>query len=225
MSDTTQRLAGLSPEKRALLMQRLAKEKTAGAKITRRARPEIVPPSFAQQRLWLLDQMEPGSASYNIPAAAWLRGRVDIGILRRCLGELVRRHESLRTIFPAVDGTPRQHVTDPYDVALPLHEAKDRDAALAIARDEVTHGFDLTRGPLMRALLVRISDDEHLLVLNIHHIAIDGWSLGIFFRELAALYEGTPLSEPPLQYADYALWQREWLQGETLQKQLGYWTE
>ena len=225
MSDTAQRLAGLSPEKRALLMQRLAKEKNAGAKITRRARPEIVPPSFAQQRLWLLDQMEPGSASYNIPAAAWLRGRVDLDVLRRCLAELVRRHESLRTVFPAVDGTPRQLITDPYEVELPLHEAADRDAALAIARNEVTRGFDLARGPLMRALIVRISDDEHLLVLNIHHIAIDGWSLSIFFRELAALYEGAPLADAPLQYADYALWQREWLQGETLQKQLAYWTE
>jgi len=226
MSDTTaQRLAGLSPEKRALLMQRLAKEKTAAAKIARRARPELVPPSFAQQRLWLLDQMEPGTASYNIPAAAWLHGPIDVTVLRRCLGELVRRHESLRTVYPAVDGTPRQVIGDPYPVELPLHEAADRDAALAIARKEVTRGFDLARGPLMRALIARISNDEHLLVLNIHHIAIDGWSLGIFFRELAALYEASPLGEPPLQYADYALWQREWLQGETLQKQLGYWTE
>jgi amino acid adenylation domain-containing protein len=224
-SDTAKRLAGLSPEKRALLMQRLAKEKTAGAKIVRRAPAVVVPPSFAQQRLWLLDQMEPGTASYNIPAAAWLHGPIDVALLRRCLGELVRRHESLRTLYPAVDGTPRQVIGEPYPVELPLHEAADRDAALEIGRKEVTRGFDLARGPLMRALLVRISEDEHLLVLNIHHIAIDGWSLGIFFRELAALYEASPLGEPPLQYADYALWQREWLQGETLQKQLGYWAE
>ncbi len=149
----------------------------------------VVPPSFAQQRLWLLDQMEPGTASYNIPAAAWLHGPIDVALLRHCLGELVRRHESLRTLYPAVDGTPRQVIGEPYPVELPLHEASDRDAALAIGRKEVTRGFDLARGPLMRALLVRISEDEHLLVLNIHHIAIDGWSLGIFFRELASLYE------------------------------------
>ncbi|HYI11616.1 MAG TPA: amino acid adenylation domain-containing protein [Thermoanaerobaculia bacterium] len=226
-----QRLAALSPEQRALLLQRLADQKAAKAKVSRRARPEVIPPSFAQQRLWLLDQLEPGTASYNIPAAAWLTGRVDPDVLRRCLDELVRRHEALRTILGAIEGTPRQVIGEPFPVALPLYEAAGREAALAIANKEAALGFDLARGPLLRALLIRSAAEEHLLVINFHHVIIDGWSLSIFFRELAALYEAflegqpSPLGEPPLQYADYALWQREWMQGETLQGQLDYWKE
>ena len=224
MSDVAGRLAGLSPEKRALLMERLAQSKAARDKVTRRPRAEVIPPSFAQQRLWLLDQIESGTASYNIPAGAWLHGRVDLDALRRSLDELVRRHEALRTTFVAVDGTPRQVIGAPYAVDLPVFEARDRAEALKIAHEEAARGFDLARGPMLRARVVRLADDEHLLIINVHHVAIDGWSLGIVFRELTALYGGAALEEPPLQYADYAMWQREWLQGETLQKQLDYWT-
>jgi amino acid adenylation domain-containing protein len=235
VADAMQRIAELSPEKRALLLAQLGREKAAKAKITPRERPAVIPPSFAQQRLWLLDQLEPGSASYNIPFGSWMAGRPDLDVLRRSFDELVRRHESLRTVFPATDGRPRQTVLAPYAVALPVYDVSSsgtaREAALAIARNEAAGPFDLANGPLMRALVVRLSEVEHLLIINVHHIVIDGWSLGVFYRELTAIYEAflegrpSPLAEAPLQYIDYALWQREWLQGPVLDKQLAYWTE
>jgi amino acid adenylation domain-containing protein len=231
MSDTTQRIAGLSPQKRALLLQQLAKEKAARGRIVRRERPDPLPPSFAQQRLWLLDQLEPGSASYNVPAAAWMRGKLDLDVLRRCLEELVQRHEALRTTVPSTDGRPRQVIAAKGRVELPLVHASSRAEALAIGREEATRPFDLVRGPLMRTLVVRLSEEEHLLVFNFHHIAVDGWSFSILYRELGVLYEAfiegrpSPLPELPIQYADFALWQREWLQGEVLEGQLDYWTE
>jgi len=239
MTDTSQRIAGLSPQKRALLLQQLAKEKTARVRITRRERPDPLLPSFAQQRLWLLDQLEPDSASYNVPAAAWMRGKPDLAILRRCLGELVRRHEALRTTMAATEGRPRQVIAPPgeaVELPLPLYDVSHlpagerRAAALAIGQKEATTPFDIARGPLMRTLLVRLDEDEHLLVFNFHHIVVDGWSFSILYRELGALYEAflegrpSPLPALPIQYADFALWQREWLQGDVLQQQLDYWT-
>jgi amino acid adenylation domain-containing protein/thioester reductase-like protein len=236
MSDTSQRIADLSPEKRLLLLQKLAKEKAARARIQPRPRIDPIPPSFAQQRLWLLDQLEPGSPAYNVPAGAWMRGTPDLDVLRRCLEELVQRHEALRTTIPATDGRPRQAIAGSIPIDLPLHdvsqlpEGERRTAALAIAHTEATTPFDLARGPLMRARVVRLSDNEHLLVLNFHHVAIDGWSFSTFYRELGALYEAfvggrpSPLPELQLQYADFAMWQREWLQGDALKSQLDYWT-
>jgi amino acid adenylation domain-containing protein len=230
MSETTQRIADLSPQKRALLLQQLAREKAARGRIVRRERPDPLPTSFAQQRLWLLDQLEPDSASYNVPAGAWMRGRLDLDVLRRCLEELVQRHEALRTTVPSADGRPRQVIAPSGRVELPLYHAASRAEARAIGQKEATRPFDLAKGPLMRTLVVRLSEEEHLLVFNFHHIAVDGWSFSIIYRELGALYEAfldgrpSPLAELPIQYADFALWQREWLQGDVLQAQLDYWT-
>lgn len=237
MSDTSQRIADLSPQKRALLLQQVAKEKAKRGRIAARPRPDTIPPSFAQQGLWLLDQIESGSASYNLPMAFWMDGRPDLDVLRRCLEELVRRHESLRTTIPSSDGKPRQAIAEPGPVDVLLHDVSHlpagerRAAALAVGQRETTTPFDLARGPLMRTIVVRLSEEQHLLVFNFHHIIVDGWSLGILYRELGVLYEAflhgrpSPLPDLPIQYADFALWQREWLQGDTLKSQLDYWTE
>ena len=195
----------------------------------------VFPASFAQQRLWFLDQLEPGSPAYNIPAAVRLRGRLDPGALEHALREVVRRHESLRTTFSVVDGEPVQVISpsQPLDVPLiSLADAADveREArVLAFTREEALTHFDLSVGPLLRARLLKLSDEEHVLLLTMHHIVSDGWSMSVLVREAAALYaafaegEASPLEELPIQYADYAEWQREYLRGETLEALLSYW--
>jgi amino acid adenylation domain-containing protein len=224
------RVANLSPEKRALLLQQLAKEKQAKGRIGRRPRPEVISPSFAQQRLWVLDQLDPGSPNYNIPMAAWMRGRLDLDVLRRAWNEILRRHESLRTTLPSSEGQPRQVVNE-LTIDIPVTELPDREAALTFAHTEARKPFDLAKGPLVRVVLARVAEDEHLLVLNFHHAVVDGWSLSIVFKELTELYtaflEGrpSPLPELPIQYVDYSLWQREWMQGDTLKTQLAWWAE
>jgi amino acid adenylation domain-containing protein len=195
-----------------------------------------LPLSFAQQRLWFLHQMEPASPFYNIPAAVRLTGALDAAALRRALGEIVRRHEALRTTFlTTADGSAQVVHPAPRQFALPAHDlsalprARAEAEAMRVARAEAETPFDLTRGLMLRALLVRVSGDEHLLVLNLHHVAGDGWSVGVLFRELGALYEAfaaglpSPLAAPPVQYADFAVWQREWLREEVLEAQLAYW--
>jgi amino acid adenylation domain-containing protein len=233
------RLAGLSPEKRALLMQQLSRQAAAAPKqeIGRRPRPARLPLSFSQQRLWILDQFEPGSAAYNVPLTMWSQGQLDDALLQRALSEIVRRHESLRTVMVADDEGPQQIVLAPAPVPVERQDLRDlpaedrHDAAFALARREAARPFDIARGPLFRALLVQVADDAHLFVLNAHHIAVDGWSLSIVLDELRTLYaafyagQPSPLPELPLQYVDYALWQRELLDSEQLRKQLAYWTE
>ncbi|MEO6195390.1 MAG: amino acid adenylation domain-containing protein, partial [Thermoanaerobaculia bacterium] len=198
--------------------------------------PEL-PLSFAQQRLWFLDRLQPGSASYNMPTAYRLRGRVEPGALAAALGEIVRRHEALRTRFATGATGPVQRV-DP--VASPVLPQIDLEGLPGTARAgeelrlihaEALRPFDLERGPLLRPLLVRNAADEWVLLLSMHHIVSDGWSMGVLLRELDALYraafsgEPSPLPELPVQYVDYALWQRDWLQGEVLESQLGYWRQ
>ena len=192
--------------------------------------------SYAQQRLWFIDQLEPGSATYNIPSAVRLRGRLDEEALRRSLNEIVRRHEVLRTSFPSRDGEPRQQIREIDELELirldlrQTDEAEREEKLQEVLREEARGGFDLSRGPLIRAKLIRLSEDEHVLMVNMHHIVSDGWSMEIIVRELAQLYdafsqgEESPLAELEIQYADYAVWQREWLQGEVLERQLEYWT-
>src|SRR5829696_3565411 len=196
-----------------------------------------LPLSFSQQRMWLLDQLEPGTPTYNISHALRLSGTLDAEALRRSLEEIVSRHEALRTTFAAVDGEPVQVISAATDVELPIEdlttlpEAERENEAKRLARQEARSPFDLERGPLVRAKLLRLGEEEHLLLLTMHHIVSDGWSMGVFWRELGALYgafsEGkpSPLAEPPIQYADYALWQRQWLTGEALDRQLTYWKE
>jgi amino acid adenylation domain-containing protein len=193
------------------------------------------PASFAQQRLWFLDQLEPGAAAYNLVRAFRITGLLDINALTSAIRAVVRRHESLRTVFEMVEGETRQVVLSNVDIQVSLVDVTHlpsgdrRKAALRIASEEGKIPFDLTRGPLLRAFLVRIDQDQHLLVLAMHHIVTDGWSISILFRELARSYEAfvkgeePQLPELPLQYAEYAQWQRESISGEILAKQVAYW--
>ena len=235
------RLAALSSAKRALLELRLRQgraQASAGGgfpPIPRRASADWAPLSFAQQRLWFLEQLAPGSALYNVPCRAWLTGSLDVEALRRALAELVARHETLRTRIGTVDGHPVQVILPPGTIDLPVTDLTDLPRAdqqavvRRLATEEARRVFDLARGPLIRASLLRLSDTEHALLLTLHHLVSDGWSVGVLFRELGVLYEasvrGVPssLAELPIQYADYAVAQREWLQGPVLERELAYW--
>jgi amino acid adenylation domain-containing protein len=240
MSDQLQRLAKLSPEKQALLM-RLLNRTGDGARwlpiLPQRRTGDPFPLSFAQQRLWFLNQLQPDSSFYNVPDTYRLTGCLDARVLERCFDALVRRHETLRTTFKLVDGEPRQFINDPAPFNLPVIDlthlpAEGREAeALCLAEEEAERLFDLTRDPMLRARLLRLGAEEHFLLMSMHHIASDGWSRGILAGELMKLYEAysegrEPALEPlPIQYADYAVWQREYLTGEVLAEQLGYWKE
>jgi amino acid adenylation domain-containing protein len=195
-----------------------------------------LPLSFAQERLWFVDRLEPGSPVYHMPLHYRLTGSLDADALRRALAEVVRRHESLRTSLPFTGEAPVQRIAASVDVELPIHDLRDvadeaeRDAAAERLIGEVSNrAFDLERGPLFRAALVRMADDEHLLVVTLHHVIADGWSIGVLWSELSAIYtafvEGqpSPLSELPVQYGDFAQWQRGWLTGDELERQLAYW--
>ena len=195
------------------------------------------PLSYPQQRLWFLEQLAPGTAAHNLSAAIRLSGPLDAGALERGLAAIVRRHAALRTRFTATDGRPIQVVAD--EVAVPLVRddlrhvpPEQRDAAAErAAREEARRPFDLARGPLLRARLVHLAEGEHVLVLVLHHVICDAWSMSIFSRELAALYraelEGPPADLPalPVQYPDFARWQRRRLAGERLASQLRHWRE
>ncbi|HBL26687.1 MAG TPA: non-ribosomal peptide synthetase, partial [Acidobacteria bacterium] len=194
-----------------------------------------LPLSFSQQQLWVLDQMEPGRAHYNIPFAVKLGGLLHPAALAAALGEIARRHETLRTTFAILEGEPVQVIRPPAAVPLSLADLSAlppeprRSEARRLALAEAKTPFDLGRGPLLRATLLRLAAEEHLVLLTLHHIVSDGWSSGILVRELAALYcalaQGEPaqLPELPVQYADFAVWQRRWLEGEPLDAQLAYW--
>ncbi|HEX8321936.1 amino acid adenylation domain-containing protein, partial [Longimicrobium sp.] len=192
-----------------------------------------LPLSFAQERLWFLDHLEPGSTTYTIPAAWRLGGALDEAALERALGEVVRRHEALRTVFAEVDGSPVQVIAPFGGFALPVEDLSGMDEAALRRRagEEARRAFDLAAGPLFRAVLLRLGEEDHGLLVSMHHIVSDGWSMGVFFRELSALYAAyraggeSPLPEPAVQYADYAMWQREQLEGEVLDRQLAYWKE
>jgi amino acid adenylation domain-containing protein len=213
------------------LQQAPAEEETGDAGMELFAAPA----SFAQRRLWLLDRLQPGSAAYNVPVAIRLRGPLRAGDLADALGELAARHETLRTAFDEEEGEPVQVIHQELVPDLPRIDLSALPAgcaeaeALLQAREEARRPFDLGRAPLLRALLLRLGSEEHLLVLNLHHIVTDGWSLGILLRELSALYAAgaaglpSPLPELPIQYADFAAWQREWLQGELLEQKLRPW--
>ncbi|HEX4959209.1 MAG TPA: amino acid adenylation domain-containing protein, partial [Thermoanaerobaculia bacterium] len=201
-----------------------------------RAPGEPLPLSFAQRRLWFLEQLEPGTALYNVPGEVRLTGPLDAPALAAAFAEVLRRHEALRTVFLQVDGEPFQRVEPAAAGALPvidLTEWSDRSDLPArrrkaeeverLAVAEAARPFDLARGPVCRGLLLRLGPQEHRLLVTFHHIAADGWSLGLFLDELSALYEGAPLPALPIQYADYAVWQQDWLRGEVLERELAYW--
>jgi len=203
--------------------------------IPRRSDGASSPLSFAQQRLWFLAQWEPESPYYNIPCALRLTGPLDVAALRQSLTEIFRRHEALRTTFAVVQGQPVQIIGPPrpaplLELNLTAVSAETRDAeALRLATEDAQRPFDLAHGPLLRSTLLRLDEHDHLLLFTMHHIVSDGWSVAVLFEELAALYaafstgQPSPLSALPIQYADFAHWQRQWLQGDVLREQLAYW--
>ncbi|MFL5532478.1 MAG: condensation domain-containing protein, partial [Gemmatimonadales bacterium] len=231
-----QRLAALSPEQRALLEIRLKQAGLALPEvdgIPRRLPGVAAPLSFAQERLWFLEQLEPGT--YNVPQTLRLTGPLQVEALRESFGQIVRRHEVFRTTFSAPNGHPVQVIASDLDVPLPITDLSalpEGERELAARRFRTEHGrrpFDLERGPLFRTSLVRFSAEEHILLLCLHHSICDAWSMEVLFRELGELYQALArgerpvLPELPIQYADYAVWQRNRLKGEVLEHQLAYW--
>jgi len=208
----------------------------AAPPIPRRTGPEPAPLSFSQQRLWFLDQMEPGNVAYNGLGAVRMEGTLDVPALRGALAALVARHDALRTVFAVREGTPVQVVAPGARVDLPVVDlarlpsgAVDAEAA-RLARREARHPFDLSAGPLLRTRLLRLAPDRNLLVLGVHHAVVDGWSRGVIVREISEIYaalaagERPSLPPLPIQYPDYAAWQRERMQGDLLRDELAYWT-
>ena len=232
--------SALSPEKLDLLAKRIEQARSwrkviETPAIPKRQQLSPAPLSFAQQRLWFLDQLEPNSPLYNLPLALRLQGELQPEALRRTLTEIRRRHESLRTRFEAREGVPAQVIDPPQEFVWVAHDLswmkpdeREREV-LRLAGAEARRPFDLARGPLWRASLLRVAENEYVALFTMSHIVSDGWSMGVLVKEVAALYtaylrgEDSPLPELPIQYADYAVWQRAWMSGETLEKQLRYW--
>ncbi len=236
MTDIAQRIAALSPEQRAALQQRLKKRQQTSALLPRQDRSQVMPLSYAQERLWLHYQHDPESSVYNLPVAVRLRGTLDPVLLEQVFNELVARHESLRTVFFEQDGRPVQQVLPECPLTVVVHRlehvpADVREAEVQRLIDaDARRPFDLARGPLLRATLILLPG-ECVLISNMHHIASDDWSAGILVREKLALYaareQGQPLTLPelPVQYIDFAAWQRERLNGASLDQQLAYWEQ
>jgi amino acid adenylation domain-containing protein len=231
-------MSQLSAEERKLLaylLQEEGIEAPTQQAIPRRPQIDEAPPSFAQERFWFLDQLEPGNPAYTISTALRLLGQLDVAALEQSLNEIVRRHEALRTTFAAENGRPVQVIAPSLTLELPiidleaLPETEREVEARRVAAEEAERPFNLAQGPLLRTTLLRLGREEHALLLTIQHIVSDGWSMDVFRRELSLLYqafsagEPSPLPDLPIQYADYAVWQREWLRGEVLEEQLGYW--
>lgn len=238
MNDIAKRITTLSPEQRKLLWQRLKQNGSSGAPATipRQSRAaNFFPLSFAQERLWVVEQLRPGSPAYLISAAAGFNVPVKIAVLEQSLNALVQRHEILRTTFQTHQGRPVQKIAPFLSLTLPvvdlryIQETRRDELARRLAAEEGRQPFDLTRGPLLRAKLLRLGEERSLLLVTLHHIVFDGWCTSLLVKEIMALYAAfstgrpSPLPELPIQYADYAVWQREWLQGETLETLLSYW--
>ena len=196
-------------------------------------RERALPLSFAQQRLWFLEQLEPGTAVYNVPAGVRLGGEVNREGLQWALSEIMRRHEVLRTSFPAEEGRARQCIAEPSEMPLPVIDVSENGEALArqLAEEEAVRPFDLEHGPVWRSTLLRLGAEDHVLMVTMHHIASDGWSAGILVSEFVELYtawqeqRAATLPDLGVQYADFAVWQRDCLQGEVLERQTEYWKE
>lgn len=241
MNDLHKRIAELSPEKRKLFLRRLnqtQKEARSCNQIRPKSRESNhFPLSFAQQRLWFLNQLDPGNIAYNISQAMHLIGQLNVSVLAQSLNEVVRRHEALRATFAKVAGQPVQVIAPTLTLALPvvdlraLPAAKQEGEIKRLATEKAQQSFNLGRGPLLRVTLLRLSEAEHVVLLTMHHIIADGWSIGVFVKELASLYaaflhgQSSPLPDLSIQYADFAVWQRQWLQGEVLEAQLAYWKQ
>ncbi len=242
------RLAELSPDEQGALFEQLRRKREQEKKatlsptaqpISRQSREtRSFPLSFAQQRLWFLEQFEPNTSLYNIPEALHIKGHLQRAALQQTLNMLAARHETLRTTFIAKDGEPIQVIADPQPVSMPLVDLRSlpekarETAALSLVRAEGALPFDLAAGPLLRVTLLQLAEEEYILLLSMHHIISDGWSKGVLMHELTTLYQtlieapsraASCLPELPIQYADFAVWQRQWLQGQALEAQLDYW--
>jgi len=230
----------LSSKKRELLEAMLQEQGMGSAamqKIPRRKNVASIPMSFAQERLWFLSQLAPESPVYNIPAGVRLVGSLDVATLEKSLNEVVIRHEVLRTTFTKRDGGPVQIVTPSLklkisEIDLRAFPERGREAeAIRLVNENAKKPFDLSKGPLLRAILLRLGEQDHLFLITMHHIISEVWSITILFRELEVLYrafstgKSTPLPELPIQYADFAVWQRHFFKPEVLEKQLSYWKE
>jgi amino acid adenylation domain-containing protein len=240
MRDLSNRISALTPEQRALFEARLKQKglHAPDAQVIPRRPASDAPyclPSIDQERLWFIDQLQPGNCAYNIFSASRLRGPLDVGIMRRVVNELVVRHESLRTTFAVIDGQPVQVIAPELSIPLvpvdltSLPEAEREAEALRLATEDFATPFDLEKGPLVRIGLIRLADDDYVMHVNMHHTVTDRWSGAIFERETGLLYQAlaagrpSPLAPLPIQYADYAAWQRERMRGEIYQKQVEYW--
>ncbi|HTC92439.1 MAG TPA: condensation domain-containing protein, partial [Terriglobales bacterium] len=229
----------LSPKKRELLelllKQKNKKSSAEPESIPRRAESSTAPVPWVQRGLWFIEQHKPGISPYNIAAAYRLSGELKMNVLERALGEIIRRHEALRTSFSLAGGEPVQVIAPPQAFVLPVAdlraipvEARGSEA-LALATEEARLPFDLSRGPLMRTVLYQTDEQEFLLLIVLHHIIVDGLSMTVLFREMSVLYTAflagaaSPLTDPPLQYGDYAAWQLELLKGAGQQDQLEFW--
>ncbi|MEH1814615.1 MAG: amino acid adenylation domain-containing protein [Nostoc sp.] len=206
--------------------------------IPRVARDEALPLSFAQARLWFLQQIEPTDTSYNLPFAVRLTGKLDLAILEQSFNEIVRRHEVLRTTFITVDGKPSQAIpaescantpAQPLPLAVlnleELPATEQETEVQRLIREQAQQPFDLSQDSLIRLGILRLNAAEHVIYLTMHHTIADGWSIGVLMRELVSLYQAIPLPELPIQYADFAVWQRQWLQGEVWETQMSYWKQ
>ncbi|MDZ7269873.1 MAG: amino acid adenylation domain-containing protein [candidate division KSB1 bacterium] len=227
-------IAGLAQQ---LQQARLTAQGLQAPPLTPVSREGDLPLSFAQQRLWFLDQLEPNNPFYNIPSAVRLEGALDPAILEKCLTAIIARHEILRTRIVTEEGRPRQVITPALQWSLPVIDlsglpATEREAeVMRLARAEAQQPFALAEGPLFRVKLIRLAQEDHVALFTMHHIISDGWSMGVLLREVALLYDAfrndrpSPLPPLPVQYADFAAWQRQWLQGEILERQLAYWKQ
>ncbi len=231
-------LDNLSPRKRELFARalKLSEQKLSDSDtIPKRVDRKSFPLSYAQERLWFIDQLQPGSTAYNMLRAIRLLGGLRIGALERAVNEIVRRHEALRTRFEVAGDKPVQVMGEYEWQALPVvdlmgvPEPEREAAARRLVQEESGRAFDLSRGPLMRAQVLRVGPENHIILCTLHHIISDGWSMGVLNRELEVLYEAfakgqsSPLEELPVQYGDFAVWQRQWLQGEVWDRQMKYW--
>jgi hypothetical protein len=233
MTELADRLARLTPAQRRLLEVRRAQQSAPAPGVIPARGDEPAPLSSPQRRLWFMERMEPGNAFYNLPSAVRVRGALDVPALERALAEIVARHAVLRSVFREVAGEPVQTPLPPRGFILPLDDLPDADdgALRAALAAEARRPFDLAGGPPFRARLYRLGADDHALIVTLHHVVGDASSFGVLFRELGALYgafaagQPSPLGPLPIQYADYAAWQRQHGTAEALRPQLDWWTE
>ncbi|MGD1912592.1 MAG: amino acid adenylation domain-containing protein [Rivularia sp. (in: cyanobacteria)] len=233
MDDLRKRIAALPPEKRALFERQLREKGLLldRATICKRQNLDELPLSFAQERLWFLHQLEPDNTAYNIAIAWRFTGNLDIELLESCLNTIFQRHEILRTSFISVNGQPSQVITPELSLKLPIIDLRfiaDINRQIEVeklTKQEARFPFNLNDAPLLRVKLIKIADNENILLLTLHHIIADGWSRGVILRELTALYKGSTLPELAIQYVDFAVYQQQWLQGEELTAQINYWKQ